>query len=75
VRAELIRLKSPRELFSNTAISVQCRFARSGLPVGLQIIAGPRADFKLPSIASTLEQESGIRLLRMLSGHALEKSD
>ncbi|MEZ5560250.1 MAG: amidase [Pseudomonadales bacterium] len=41
------------------AISVPGGFTRSGLPVGIQIVAGPRQDFELLQLAYRFEQATG----------------
>ncbi|MEM8749661.1 MAG: amidase family protein [Pseudomonadota bacterium] len=38
------------------AISVPCGFTKSGMPVGIQLIGGPRADAKVLQVARALEQ-------------------
>jgi amidase len=37
------------------AISVPCGFTKSGMPVGIQLIGGPRADAKVLKAARALE--------------------
>jgi amidase len=51
-------------LTSCPAISIPCGFTRSGLPVGLQLIARPRGDFDLLAAAQLLED--ACRLTRQL---------
>ena len=38
------------------ALSVPCGFTRAGLPVGLQIVGGPRCDFEVLQVAHAFEQ-------------------
>ena len=47
-------------LTSCPAISVPCGFTKSGLPVGLQIIAPPFAEASLLGVAALIEEMSGL---------------
>jgi amidase len=42
------------------AVSVPCGFTKAGLPVGLQLVAAPRAEARLLSAAKLFEDASGI---------------
>ncbi|MFT6958172.1 MAG: amidase [Halieaceae bacterium] len=46
-------------LFGLPAISIPCGFTADGLPVGLQIVGRPRADFSVLQAAFALEQAMG----------------
>ena len=43
------------------ALSLPCGFTREGLPVGLQIVAPPRAEGRLLAGANVLESILGLR--------------
>ena len=47
-------------LTCSPAISIPCGFTRSGLPVGLQIVAPGRADARLLAGARFIEQALGL---------------
>jgi amidase len=42
------------------AISVPCGFSDDGLPVGLQIVAAPRCDWRLLQMAFAFEQAADV---------------
>jgi amidase len=42
------------------AISVPCGFTREGLPVGLQLVGGPRDDFGVLQLAYAFQQATGL---------------
>jgi amidase len=42
------------------AISIPCGFTKSGLPVGLQIVARPRGEGELLAFSALLEAEFGL---------------
>ncbi|WP_342359377.1 amidase [Terrarubrum flagellatum] len=48
-------------LVSCPAISIPCGFTKEGLPVGLQIVAAPRADARLLAGAKAMEDILGLR--------------
>jgi amidase len=43
------------------ALSLPCGFTREGLPVGLQIVARPRAEARILSAAKVVEDRLGLR--------------
>src|SRR6266513_2298243 len=56
VRALLLRHNRPANLAGVPAVSVPCGFSRSGLPIGLQIMAGVSSEAILLRIARILER-------------------
>jgi amidase len=48
-------------LICSPALSLPCGFTKSGLPVGLQIIAAPRSEAQLLAGARTIEDILGVR--------------
>ena len=55
-RALLLRHNRPANLAGVPAVSVPCGFARSGLPIGLQIMAGVSSEHVLLRIAKVFER-------------------
>jgi len=55
VRSALVRLNRPADLTGHPAISIPCGFTRSGLPIGLQLIAPYWGEARLLSIALAYE--------------------
>jgi aspartyl-tRNA(Asn)/glutamyl-tRNA(Gln) amidotransferase subunit A len=55
-RALLLRHNRPANLASVPAVSVPCGFTRSGLPIGLQIMAGVSSEPILLRIAKIFER-------------------
>jgi aspartyl-tRNA(Asn)/glutamyl-tRNA(Gln) amidotransferase subunit A len=49
---------APFNSFGLPAVSVPCGFSKSGLPVGVQLIAGPLQEARLLSLAAALERET-----------------
>lgn len=55
-RALLLRPNRPANLAGVPAISIPCGFARSGLPIGLQVISGVSGEITLLRIANIFER-------------------
>ena len=53
---EAVRPESVITVTGLPALSVPCGFTRAGLPVGLQIVGGPRCDFEVLQVAHAFEQ-------------------
>ncbi|HXZ09684.1 MAG TPA: amidase family protein, partial [Paraburkholderia sp.] len=56
VRAELLRMTRPSNLTGLPALSIPCRFASDGLPIGLQIIGRRWGEARLLAIALAYEE-------------------
>jgi aspartyl-tRNA(Asn)/glutamyl-tRNA(Gln) amidotransferase subunit A len=55
----MLRNTRPFNVLGLPAISIPCGFAKSGLPVGLQIIGPPAAEGKVLAMAHAYEKETG----------------
>ena len=56
VRHALLRLTSPTDYTGNPSLSLPCGFSKSGLPIGVQLIAKHGSEDKLYQFGYALEQ-------------------